>query len=306
MPTTHWTMLVGCIAIAGIPPLAGFFSKDEILFSAYRIQGYGQIVWAVGIVAAALTAFYMFRLYFMTFAGEFRGTEEQAHHLHESPASMTVPLMVLAAGSVVTGFLGLPKVWGGSFLEGFLEPSFETSKEALAEAFRNALEGSSLELSLMAGSVVVALGGIGVAVLLYRERSELPARIARTFSWLYETLLHKYYVDELYDRVFVRGLTLGLGNTFFATDRYVFDGGGGEVKAGGGVNGVAWAVRDVFARGSGLFDRFGVDGLVNLVALILDNLSYAFRALQDGLVQNYALFMLIGFILMFAMRWWVL
>src|SRR5579862_7094718 len=135
MPTTHWTMLVGCIAIAGIPPLAGFFSKDEILFSAYRVQGYGQVVWGLGIVAAAMTAFYMFRLYFMTFGGEFRGTEEQAHHVHESPASMTVPLMVLAAGSVVTGFLGLPKVWGGSFLEGFLDPVFESSKGALAEAF---------------------------------------------------------------------------------------------------------------------------------------------------------------------------
>jgi len=306
MPTTHWTMLVGCIAIAGIPPLAGFFSKDEILFSAYRVQGYGQVVWGLGIIAAAMTAFYMFRLYFMTFGGEFRGTEEQAHHVHESPASMTVPLMVLAAGSVVTGFLGLPKVWGGSFLEGFLDPVFESSKGALAEAFKSVLEGNALELGLMGISVVVAVLGIGVATWLYVSRPSLPSRVQAALPGPYAVLLNKYYVDELYNKVFVRGFALGLGNTFFATDRYVFDGGGGEVRAGGGVNGLAWAVRDVFARGSGLFDRFGVDGLVNLMALVLDNLSYAFRALQDGLVQNYALFMLIGFILMFAMRWWVL
>ena len=101
LPWTHLTMLVGCIAIAGIPPLAGFFSKDEILWSAYKVGGYGQWVWGVGVVAAAMTAFYMFRLYWMTFGGTFRGTDEQAHHLHESPRSMVVPLQVLAAGSAV-------------------------------------------------------------------------------------------------------------------------------------------------------------------------------------------------------------
>ena len=98
LPWTHLTMLVGCIAIAGIPPLAGFFSKDEILWSAYSVGGYGQYVWGVGAVAAALTAFYMFRLYWMTFGGSFRGTAEQAKHVHESPKTMIVPLQILAVG----------------------------------------------------------------------------------------------------------------------------------------------------------------------------------------------------------------
>ncbi|HKZ32025.1 MAG TPA: NADH-quinone oxidoreductase subunit L, partial [Vicinamibacteria bacterium] len=112
LPKTHLTMLVGCIAIAGIPPLAGFFSKDEILWSAYRAGGYGRHVWAIGVVAAALTAFYMFRLYWMTFGGSFRGSSEQAHHLHESPPVMVVPLQVLALGSLVAGFLGVPAALG--------------------------------------------------------------------------------------------------------------------------------------------------------------------------------------------------
>ncbi|HET8645872.1 MAG TPA: NADH-quinone oxidoreductase subunit L, partial [Vicinamibacteria bacterium] len=127
MPRTHLTMLIGCIAIAGIPPLAGFVSKDEILWSAYKIGGYGRAVFLVGAVAAALTAFYMFRLYWMTFGGSFRGTEEQAAHLHESPRAMTAPLVLLAAGSVVVGFLGIPAVLGemvgvGNWFEHFLHP----------------------------------------------------------------------------------------------------------------------------------------------------------------------------------------
>jgi hypothetical protein len=105
LPWTHRTMLVGCIAIAGVPPLAGFFSKDEILWSAYKIGGYGQVVWIMGFVVAAMTAFYMFRLYHMTFSGAFRGTAEQLKHLHESPPSMTVPLQVLAVGSLLAGSL---------------------------------------------------------------------------------------------------------------------------------------------------------------------------------------------------------
>ncbi len=110
LPWTHATMLVGCIAIAGIPPLAGFFSKDEILWSAFRIGGYGRWLWATGALAALLTAFYMFRLYWLTFGGRFRGTEQQAHHLHESPKTMIAPLQVLALGSIMVGFLGVPAV----------------------------------------------------------------------------------------------------------------------------------------------------------------------------------------------------
>ena len=106
LPWTHRTMLVGCIAIAGVPPLAGFFSKDEILWSAYKIGGYGTYVWAMGLAVAAMTAFYMFRLYHMTFSGTFRGTEDQWHHVHESPRTMVLPLQVLAVGSILAGLLG--------------------------------------------------------------------------------------------------------------------------------------------------------------------------------------------------------
>src|SRR5688572_21457063 len=127
MPVTHLTMLIGCIAIAGVPPLAGFFSKDEILWSAFKVGGYGQIVWVMGFVVAALTAFYMFRMYHLTFSGTFRGTEEQAHHVHESPRSMVVPLQVLAVGSLVAGLVGIPAVIGHlihvpNVFEHWLEP----------------------------------------------------------------------------------------------------------------------------------------------------------------------------------------
>ena len=132
LPWTHLTMLVGCVAIAGIPPLAGFFSKDEILWSAFKAGGYGRVVWTIGAVAAAMTAFYMFRLYWMTFGGTFRGTADQAHHLHESPRTMIVPLQILAVGSILAGFLGVPAVLGGgNFIEHWLEPAFEHAHHAL-------------------------------------------------------------------------------------------------------------------------------------------------------------------------------
>jgi NADH-quinone oxidoreductase subunit L len=293
LPTTHWTMLVGCIAIAGIPPLAGFFSKDEILWSAFRIGGYGQIVWGLGLAAAAMTAFYMFRLYYMTFHGSFRGTEEQAHHLHESPASMTVPLMVLAAGSILAGFAGMPAVMGGSWIEGFLEPAFEH-----AEAVPAAVEGHAAEWGLMGVSVLIAAAGILLAWRFYKAHPEIPARLAASFAGAHRVLLNKYYVDELYGALFVRGLALGGGATLYGMDRYLVDGGDGEVRAGGGVNGIAWITRDVVCRISNFFDWFVVDGCVNLTAFILDNFSYVFRALQNGLVQHYAWAMLVGVLLM--------
>jgi len=298
-------MLVGCIAIAGIPPLAGFFSKDEILWSAYRVGGYGRWVWAVGAVAAALTAFYMFRLYWMTFGGTFRGTEEQAHHLHESPKSMVVPLQILALGSILAGFLGFPVVIGHlvgvpNFMEHFMEPAFEHAHHALAEVFAAPVPGHGVELALMGLSVLIAAAGILVAARFYRGAFEIPDRLAASFPTAYRTLLNKYWVDEVYEAVFVRGLALGGGTALHANDRFVVDGGDGEVRPGLGVNGIAWSVRDVVAKASDLWDRWVVDGAVNLAAFLLDNLSYAFRAVQDGLVQHYALGMLIGLFLLVA------
>jgi NADH-quinone oxidoreductase subunit L len=301
LPWTHATMLVGCIAIAGIPPLAGFFSKDEILWSAFKVGGYGRWLWATGALAALLTAFYMFRLYWMTFGGSFRGTAEQAHHLHESPRTMIVPLQVLALGSIVVGFLGVPAVlYGGNFIEHWLEPAFEHAHDALVQVFAPTVPGPGVERSLMALSVLVAGVGILVAWRFYRGTFEIPNRLAAAFPRVYRLLLEKYRVDELYGALFVRGLALGGGRALHANDRFVIDGGDGEVRAGLGVNGIAWAVRDVVARASNFWDRWVVDGAVNLAAFVLDNTSYAFRAVQNGLIQHYALSMLIGLFLLIA------
>jgi NADH-quinone oxidoreductase subunit L len=303
MPWTHLTMLVGCLAIAGVPLLSGFFSKDEILWSAYKVGGYGQIVWVMGFVVAGLTAFYMFRLYHMTFSGTFRGTEDQAHHLHESPRTMLVPLQVLAVGSILAGYLGFPAVLGErvgfpNVFERFLEPVFESAHETLPELFRAGVPAHGMELTLMAASVTVALLGIFLATFFFQRHPEYPARLASSLRPVHQLLLRKYYVDEIYDAVFVRGLALGGGETLHTMDRYVIDGGDGEVRPGLGVNGVAWLTRDVVARSSDAWDRVVVDGAVNLTAAILDNASYVLRALQNGLVQHYALSALIGVFLM--------
>jgi len=304
LPWTRLTMLVGCIAIAGIPLFSGFFSKDEILWSAFKVGGYGRWVWGLGVVAAAMTAFYMFRLYWMTFGGSFRGTEEQEHHLHESPKVMVIPLQVLAVGAALTGFLGVPAVlFGNNRIEHFLHPAFEDAHHALTEVFASPVPGHGVELGLMALSVAVAGLGIWVAYRFYGGAPVIPERLAAAWPGVHRTLLNKYWVDEIYNALIVRGLVLGGGNALFASDRYVVDGGDGEVRPALGVNGVAWSTRDVVARASNLWDRWVVDGAVNLTAFILDNLSYAFRAVQNGLVQHYALSMLIGiFLLIFAGR----
>jgi NADH-quinone oxidoreductase subunit L len=303
MPWTHLTMLVGCLAISGVPLLSGFFSKDEILWSAFKVGGYGQLVWLMGFVVAGLTAFYMFRLYHMTFSGAFRGTEEQAHHLHESPRTMILPLQVLAVGSVVAGYLGLPALLGEpvgfpNVFERFLEPVFESAHETLPQVFRAGAPGHAMEAALMGASVLMAVLGIGLAWQFFQRHPEYPERLAASLRPVHQLLLRKYYVDEIYDAVFVRGLALGGGNALHTMDRYVIDGGDGEVRPGFGVNGVAWLVRDGIARASDFVDRWGVDGLVNATGAVLDNASYLLRALQNGLVQHYALSSLIGVFLM--------
>jgi NADH-quinone oxidoreductase subunit L len=305
MPVTRMTMLIGCIAIAGIPILAGFFSKDEILWSAFKAGGYGRVVWAVGAVAAALTAFYMFRLYHMTFSGSFRGSEEQAAHLHESPPAMTVPLMVLAFGSIVAGWVGVPAVLGErvglhNWFEEFLHPVMADAHHTLETVFREAVPGHDVELGLMGLSVLIAAAGIAVATLFYQRRPQIPERLAVSLAGPHRLLSNKYYVDEAYGALFVRGAALGGGRALFGVDRFAIDGGDGQVRPGGGVNGIAYAVRDLIAKASNLWDRYVVDGAVNLVGHVLDNGSYVFRAVQNGLVQQYALSMLIAVLLLYG------
>jgi NADH-quinone oxidoreductase subunit L len=217
---------------------------------------------------------------------------------------MVIPLQVLAVGAAVTGFLGVPAVLGGSnWIEHYLHPAFEHAHHALEEVFAAPVPGHGVELGLMALSVAIAALGIWVATRFYRGAPVIPERLAAAWPGVHRLLLNKYWVDEIYGAVVVRGLTLGGGNALHAADRFVVDGGDGEVRPALGVNGVAWSTRDVVAKASNLWDRWVVDGAVNATAFVLDNLSYAFRAVQNGLVQHYALSMLIGiFLLIFAGR----
>ncbi|MBS1638995.1 MAG: NADH-quinone oxidoreductase subunit L [Bacteroidetes bacterium] len=198
LPITHITFLVGCIAISGIPPFSGFFSKDEILAAAYAKN---PIYWGIGVATAALTAFYMFRLYATTFLGNFRGSHEQAHHLHESPSAMTIPLIVLAALSVVGGFFNVPEVLGGhSSLHQFLSPAI--TSEVVHEA------SHSTEYMLMGISVAVAVIAIVIAINKFSKKPELQD--AQGFA---KVLENKWYVDELYDNIIVKPLN-SLGSFF--------------------------------------------------------------------------------------------
>ena len=213
LPVTHITFLVGCIAIAGIPPFSGFFSKDEILSAAY---GVNKIYWIVGVIGAMMTAFYMFRLYATTFLGQFRGTHEQEHHLHESPASMTIPLVVLAILSAIAGFVGIPEVFmhDGHSLEKFLEPVFAASYK-LKEMHH---PDHSTEYMLIGISVAAALIASLYAWIRYSKKPELED--AEGFG---KVLANKWYVDEFYDTIIVKPLN-GVGKFFnSAVERNLID-----------------------------------------------------------------------------------
>jgi len=200
LPITFLTMLIGCLAISGIPPFAGFFSKDEILSHVYE---HSKVMWIIGVFTSFLTAFYMFRLLFLTFFGEFRGTEEQRHHLHESPASMTLPLIVLAVLSVVGGFMGAPMFVGKHYLADYLAPIFTYSKQLLPAAFNTEPEHNT-ELMLMGISVLVAVVGIVLAYVMYVARAQRPAEDDAPRSAPENLVYHKYYVDELYNNLIVK------------------------------------------------------------------------------------------------------
>jgi NADH-quinone oxidoreductase subunit L len=190
---TYITFFIGCIAIAGIPPLSGFFSKDEIMMHVFTHQPWGKIYWIGGMIAAMLTAYYMFRLLFLTFFGKFRGTKEQEHHLHESPALMTMPLIVLAILSIVAGFIGLPEVIGEHRLNEFLIPVLGKSLAANPETHQLSHSG---EWMLMAIAVAIALIGIAIAWFGYKKYNE--NKVAIGFNKILED---KWYFDEAYEKI---------------------------------------------------------------------------------------------------------
>jgi NADH-quinone oxidoreductase subunit L len=292
IPKTARTFLIGSIAIAGIPPLAGFFSKDAILGHAFE---YNKFLWLLGFITAGMTAFYMFRLVNMTFFGNSRVDHEAEHHLHESPSSMTVPLIILAGLSIVGGWIGWPESLGGSdrFTK-FLEPVMAKHAEAGAEAASQASSGASMEYVLMLLSVLVACFGIWLAYRWYIQRPEVPDKIAAASPFLYKLLYNKYYVDQLYDAMFVNrvkdlALTLGAFDLTFIN--------------GLGVDGAGWVTR-IVSRISAIWDSWIVDGLVNLAARIVWLFSWPVRMLQTGRVARYALFMLLGVLIFLGYYLW--
>lgn len=190
LPVTFWTMLMGTIAISGIPPFSGFFSKDEILYHTYL---HSPIMYALGVITAIFTSFYMFRMLFLTFFGKFRGTHEQEHHLHESPASMTIPLIVLAILSVFGGLLNVPELLGGhEMLAHWLQPLFGEGKQ-LHET------GGLSEMALMGISVTAAVVALIYAYIRYIKNAHVPVADGEERPALASLSYHKFYIDELYD-----------------------------------------------------------------------------------------------------------
>ena len=196
LPITYKTFLIGAIAIAGIPPFAGFFSKDEILWKAFSSEQGSWALWLLGIFGAAMTAFYMFRLVVLIFEGERRFDHHRVHP-HEAPKTMTIPLIILAVLSVVGGFVGIPHA---SVIENWLEPVFSPAQYKLLAGEHT---GGLIEYLLMFVSVAIAASGIYVARWIYLQRTEIAVSLINRYPRIYRTLLNKYYIDEIYDAVIV-------------------------------------------------------------------------------------------------------
>ena len=228
-----------------MPPLSGFYSKDEILLMAFNTDlASGKLAWAVGTLVAFMTAFYSFRLFFLIFHGEFRGTEHQRHHLKESPLVVTIPLILLAIGAVAAGWFGVPGILGGdNHWARFLAPVLghpHVHVSGITEAL------------LMGSSVLAGLCGIGLAFYLYRLKPHLPALLATRLAWVHQLLIHKYYIDELYNCTIVRP-TLAFS-------------------------------RSVLLR---VIDLDCIEGVVNGIPRAIGGLSEKMRRIQDGQVSHY-------------------
>jgi NADH-quinone oxidoreductase subunit L len=260
MPITGRTFLVGALAISGVPGFAGFFSKDMVLEAAYT-SGH-LVVWLLGLGAAGCTAFYIFRAYFVAFTGESRVDPEKWSHLHEPPAAMTTPLVILAVLAAIGGWVGLPGDWlWGDAIGRYLAPAVAVPSGHHGEPSTGTLA------FLMIVATLVALGGIAWAWLLYVRRPDLPGRIAAAGRWVYDVLWDKYWIDQVYETLFL------------APYRRACD--------------FSW-------RG---VDTIVIDGLVNGVGLGVSAAALAWRQLQTGNVQNYALAMVVGAVVVLGYYW---
>ena len=214
MPITYWTFMLATLAIAGIFPFAGFFSKDEILFHSL-VSGH-TLFWGIATVAAFITAFYMFRAVFMTFHGEEKFDHHHVHP-HESPSLMTVPLMILAGLSVVGGLVGFPIIEGANKFKEFLAP-------AITPLVHEVHSPVWFEITMMAFSMAVAIAGIYMAYKFYMKRPELPEKVTEKIPVIYDLVYHKYYVDELYDAAVVEPIKNGSDFLWHGVDETVIDG----------------------------------------------------------------------------------
>lgn len=288
LPITYWTFLIGALAIAGVPLLSGFFSKDELLFEAFR-EGH-TVLWLMGAVASLMTAVYMFRLVFLTFHGERRHdapvpvyhqeneSAAQAHHEshgagarpHDAPPAMAFALIVLALGSVLAGYIGVPHALGGhNQLAAWLAPSFAAPGGAVEGLHVLTEAEAALEFTLMAASTAIALGGIAIAVLIWSRRPQLAASMAQRHPGVHRWLLNKYYVDEAYDAAVVQPIRVGSEQALW--------------------------------RG---FDVRVIDGAVNGVGAIVAGSASILRLLQTGMVRTYASSMLIGMVVILGYYLW--
>jgi NADH-quinone oxidoreductase subunit L len=258
LPITHKTFLIGGLAIAGIPVFSGFFSKDEILLKALVSPHGSPMFYGLALLTAGLTAFYIFRMIFLTFYGNSRVDPTVMNHVHESPKTMAIPLVILAFLSVVGGFVGIPHLFNK--IEEFLEPVF--ARYTPPGGHESALANLGLELGLMVVSVAVAVSGILVARKVYLQQPDLAERWVAQLGGLYRLLVHKYYVDEIYNALFVRPLQR-LSESFL------------------------WKIFDVKI----------IDGFVNALPRVFSSSAMILRRWQTGVVQNYAVSILIGLIL---------
>ena len=289
IPITFWTMFIGTLAIAGTPLLSGFFSKDEILWRTFSNPQGNIVLYGIGVIVAGMTAFYMFRMLFMTFFGESR--VDPHVHVHESPKSMTIPLIVLAVGAIFAGYVGLPAwIAETNTFEHFLEPVFEPLPIDVAEV---AAHSHAFEAGMAAFSVAVAFIGFFIAYSLYFKKSTRAQQVATQYRTAYQALLNKYYVDEVYDFLFVNRAK-GVGTGLWKFDSRYVD---------GAVNGTARATVGS-AIASGWWDRWIVDGAVRFIGGFVKTFSWPARLIETGDVQNYALLMIVGVLVFVGYVFW--